>query len=53
MSNYTVISTGKYEAIISERMDELPEAFSRELNGDVIMSEALMSPERNGGKGAA
>ena len=51
MSNYTTISTGKYEAIISERMDELPEAFLRELNGGVIMSEALMNPVRNGGKG--
>ena len=40
-----MISTEQYEAIISELMDELPEAFFRELNGGVIMSEALMIPD--------
>ena len=40
-----MISTEQYEAIISGLMDELPEAFFRELNGGVIMSEALMIPD--------
>lgn len=40
-----MISTEAYEAIISELMDELPEAFFRELTGGVILSEALVIPD--------
>lgn len=40
-----MISTEAYEAIISELMDELPEAFFRELTGGVILSEALAIPD--------
>ena len=40
-----MISTEAYKAIISDLMDELPEAFFRELTGGVIMSEALVIPD--------
>ena len=40
-----MISTEEYQEIISELMDELPEAFFRELTGGVIMSEALVIPD--------
>ena len=40
-----MISTEEYRAIISDLMDELPEAFFRELTGGVIMSEALAIPD--------
>ena len=40
-----MISTEAYKAIISELMDELPEAFFRELTGGVILSEALAIPD--------
>ena len=40
-----MISAEEYKAIISDLLDELPEAFFRELTGGVIMSEALMIPD--------
>lgn len=40
-----MISTETYKKIISELLDELPEAFFRELTGGVIVSEALMIPD--------
>ena len=40
-----MISTEEYRAIISDLLDELPEAFFRELTGGVIMSEALVIPD--------
>ena len=40
-----MISAEEYRAIISDLMDELPEAFFRELTGGVIMSEALAVPD--------
>ena len=40
-----MISTEEYRAIVSELMDELPEAFFRKLTGGVIMSEAVMVPD--------
>lgn len=40
-----MISTEEYKAIISDLMDELPEAFFRDLTGGVIMSEALVIPD--------
>ena len=40
-----MISTEEYKEIISELMDELPEAFYRDLTGGVIMSEALAVPD--------
>ena len=40
-----MISTEEYREIISELMDEFPEAFYRELTGGVIMSEALVIPD--------
>ena len=40
-----MISTEEYSQIVSELMDELPEAFFRELTGGVIMSEALAIPD--------
>ena len=39
-----MISAEQYKAIISDLMDELPEAFFRNLTGGVIMSEALVIP---------
>lgn len=40
-----MISTEEYKAIISDLMDELPEAFFRDLTGGVIMSVALVIPD--------
>ncbi len=40
-----MISTEQYKAIISDLMDELPEAFYRDLTGGVILSEALVIPD--------
>ncbi len=40
-----MISTEEYRAIISDLMDELPEAFFRELTGGVILSEAIVIPD--------
>lgn len=40
-----MISAEEYKAIISELLDELPEAFFRGLSGGVIMSEALVIPD--------
>ena len=40
-----MISLEQYKSIVSELMDELPEAFFRELNGGVIVSEALVFPD--------
>ena len=40
-----MISTEEYRAIVSELMDELPEAFFRKLTGGVIMSEAVVVPD--------
>lgn len=40
-----MISTEEYRAIVSDLMDELPEAFFRDLTGGVILSEALVIPD--------
>ena len=40
-----MLSTEEYRAIISDLLDELPEAFFRDLTGGVIMSEALVIPD--------
>lgn len=40
-----MISTEEYRAIVSELLDELPEAFFRELTGGVILSEAVAAPD--------
>jgi len=40
-----MISIEEYKAIVSDLMDELPEAFFRGLTGGVIMSEALVIPD--------
>ena len=40
-----MISTEAYKAIVSDLMDELPEAFFRDLTGGVILSEALVIPD--------
>lgn len=40
-----MITTEQYRQIISDLMDELPEAFFRELTGGVILSEALVIPD--------
>ena len=40
-----MITTEQYNSIISELLDELPDAFFRELSGDVIVSEALVIPD--------
>lgn len=40
-----MLSTEEYKAIVSDLMDELPEAFYRNLTGGVIMSEALVIPD--------
>ena len=40
-----MISTEEYKTIVSDLMDELPEAFFRELTGGVILSEALVIPD--------
>ena len=40
-----MITTEEYRAIISDLLDELPEAFFRGLTGGVILSEALVIPD--------
>ena len=40
-----MISLEEYEAIIQELLDELPEAFFRELSGGVVVSEATVIPD--------
>lgn len=40
-----MISMAEYRRIVSELMDELPEAFFQQLNGGVIASEALVIPD--------
>ncbi len=40
-----MITVGEYRNIISELLDELPEAFFRELTGGVIVSEELVIPD--------
>ena len=40
-----MISIEEYRKIISELMDELPEAFFRGLSGGVVVSEALVIPD--------
>lgn len=39
-----MIDVGEFKAIMSELLDELPEAFFRELSGGVIVSEASPVP---------
>jgi hypothetical protein len=40
-----MISIEEYRQIISELMDELPDAFFQKLSGGVTVSEALVSPD--------
>lgn len=40
-----MIGAGEYAAIVSELMDELPEAFFRDLTGGVIVSPAAVVPD--------
>ena len=40
-----MISIREYKSIIEELLDELPEAFFRELSGGVIVSDALVFPD--------
>ena len=40
-----MISLQEYKRIIQELLDELPEAFFRELSGGVIVSEATVVPD--------
>ena len=40
-----MISLEEYEKIISELMDELPEAFFQKLSGGVVVSEAVVIPD--------
>ena len=40
-----MITTEEYRGIISDLLDELPEAFFREVTGGVILSEALVIPD--------
>ena len=40
-----MITTEEYRAIVSDLLDELPEAFFRDLSGGVILSEALVIPD--------
>ena len=40
-----MLSTREFSEIISELLDELPEAFFRELSGGVIVSEARAIPD--------
>ena len=40
-----MIGMDEYRTIVSELMDELPEAFFRDLTGGVIVSEALVIPD--------
>ncbi len=41
----TMIGIEEFKEIISELLDELPEAFFRNLTGGVIVSEAVMVPD--------
>ncbi len=40
-----MISTDEYKRIVSELLDEFPEAFFQKLNGGVIVSESLVVPD--------
>ena len=40
-----MIELGEYKAIVSELLDELPEAFFKDLSGGVVVSEALVIPD--------
>ena len=40
-----MIDAEEFGAIVSELLDELPEAFFRELNGGVIVSDAVVIPD--------
>lgn len=40
-----MLTMEEYQAIVSELMDELPEAFYQKLTGGVIVSEALVIPD--------
>lgn len=40
-----MLTLEEYKKIISELLDELPEDFFRDLNGGVIVSEALVIPD--------
>ena len=40
-----MIGMGEYRAAVSELLDELPEAFFRELSGGVIVSESYEIPD--------
>ncbi len=40
-----MLTLEEYKGIVSELMDELPEEFFRDLNGGVIVSEALAIPD--------
>ncbi len=40
-----MISLQEYKRILAELLDELPEAFFRELSGGVIVSEAALIPD--------
>ena len=40
-----MVSLEEYKKIISELMDELPEAFFQKLSGGVIVSEAVVMPD--------
>ena len=39
------MSIDEYRKIISDLQDELPEEFFRDLNGGVIVSEAMVIPD--------
>ena len=43
--NRRMISTEEYRAIVFELMDELPDAFFRELSGGVVVSDAKVIPD--------
>ena len=40
-----MIGIEEYKAIVSELMDELPEAFFKNLSGGVVVSDALVIPD--------
>lgn len=40
-----MIGMSEYRTLVSELLDELPEAFFRELTGGVIVSDALVIPD--------
>ena len=40
-----MISLEEYQKIVSELIDELPEAFFRKLSGGVVVSEASVTPD--------